>query len=178
MSPADAWRTLSSEFPDAYLLVVGPFEARDALPPDVVERLRGDARVRLVGPRDDTPQLFSAMDVVALPTYREGFPNVPLEAAAMARPVVATTVPGCTDAVADGVTGSLVPPRDAAALATALRAYLVDPELRAQHGRAGRERVLREFRQEAVWGAIEREYERLLAVHVAPDARAGAGLAG
>lgn len=160
---AEAWRSLREEFPDAHLLVVGPLEERDALPPDVVERLRSDASVHLVGFENDTPPLFAAMDVVALPTYREGFPNVPLEAAAMELPIVATLVPGCTDAVADGITGTLVPARDAAALSRAIAAYLRDPALSARHGLAGRERILRDFQQEALWEAVAHEYDSLLA---------------
>ena len=110
----------------------------------------------------DTPPLYAAMDVVVLPTYREGFPVVPMEAAAMELPVVATEVPGCVDAVQDSVTGTLVPPRDASALTEAIRHYLLDPELRRQHGRAGRERMLREFRQEDIWEELYAEYTRLL----------------
>jgi glycosyltransferase involved in cell wall biosynthesis len=97
-----------------------------------------------------------------LPTYREGFPNVLLEAAAMERPVVATRVPGCVDAVEEGATGTLVPARDAGALAGAIGAYLADPALAAAHGRAGRARVLRDFRREAIWEALAAEYRALL----------------
>ncbi len=91
------------------------------------------------------------MDVLVLPTYREGFPLVPLEASAMGLPVVATSIPGCVDAVVDGITGTLIPPYDATALAEAIRLYLLHPELRRQHGKAGRARVLREFCPEDVW---------------------------
>ena len=60
------------------------------------------------------------------------------------------------------MTGTLVPPRDAAALTEAIRRYLLDPELRRRHGRAGRERVLREFRPEDIWEELYAEYTRLL----------------
>jgi glycosyltransferase involved in cell wall biosynthesis len=102
------------------------------------------------------------MDILTLPTYREGFPNTPLEAAAMQLPIVTTRIPGCIDAVQDGVTGMLVPPRNAQALAEAIRTYLNNPELRRQHGQAGRDRVLISFRQEAIWDAFYQEYMRLL----------------
>ena len=93
-------------------------------------------RVRLTGLVHDMPAHYRAMDVLALPTYREGFPNTPLEAAAMGIPVVATRVVGCVDAVVDGETGTLVPPRDASSLARALAAYLDSPDLGRRHGQA------------------------------------------
>jgi glycosyltransferase involved in cell wall biosynthesis len=159
---AAAWRLLREEYPEAHLLIVGPFETRDPIPAEEVASLHADSRVHLTGVDWNTPPLYSAMDVVALPTYREGFPNVPLEAAAMGLPVVATSVPGCIEAVHDGVTGLLIPPRDSAALAAALSSYLDDQDMRIEHGRAGRERVLQEFRQEELWEAILEEYRRLL----------------
>lgn len=160
---ASAWRGLRDRHPRLHLVVVGPFEAEDAPPAEVVEALRSDPRVHFTGLEWDTPRLYAVMDVVALPTYREGFPNVPLEAAAMGLPVVATTVPGCIDAVQDGVTGTLVPPRNAVALADALERYISNPALRAAHGAAGRRRVLAEFRPETIWQAIAAEYRELLA---------------
>jgi glycosyltransferase involved in cell wall biosynthesis len=159
----EAWSRLRAAHPQAHLLVVGPFEPQDPVSSDVERALREDPRVHLAGEDWNTPPLYAAMDVVALPTYREGFPNVPLEAAAMGLPVVATRVPGCVDAVADDTTGVLVPPRDAAALEGALRAYVADEVLRRRHGAAGRARVLREFRQEALWEALHAEYAALLA---------------
>jgi len=158
----EAWGQLRSEFEDLHLLVVGPAEAEDPLPKDAKLALESDPRIHLVGLNWDTPRLYSAMDVVVLPTYREGFPMVPLEAASMGLPVVATRVPGCTDAVQDGVTGTLVPPRDSRALSEAIRHYLRSSHLRRVHGDAARAHVIREFRQEKFWGALAGEYRSLL----------------
>jgi glycosyltransferase involved in cell wall biosynthesis len=97
-----------------------------------------------------------------VPTYREGFPTVFLEAAAMELPVVGTRIPGCVNAVEDGKTGTLVAPYDARGLTGVLRVYLGDAEFRRQHGRAGRRRVLREFRPEGIAEALFQEYLRLL----------------
>jgi glycosyltransferase involved in cell wall biosynthesis len=168
---ARAWANLRDRHPSLHLLLVGEPESNDPLPDGVLSSLRADPRVHLTGHEWDTPPLYAAMDVVALPTYREGFPNVALEAAAMALPLVATSVPGCVDAVRDGVTGILVPPRDPEALAAALDRYLANPPLRAEHGAAGRLRALQEFGQEAIWSALAAEYRALLAP---PPARAAA----
>ncbi|ABS26832.1 glycosyl transferase group 1 [Anaeromyxobacter sp. Fw109-5] len=155
-----AWRTLRRDLPDVRLVLVGPLERQDPVPPAVAASLRNDPRVLMVGFEWDTPRYFRAMDVLALPSYREGFGVVSIEAAAMGLPVVASRIPGCLDAVLDGVTGTLVRPGDDRALCSALLAYLADPELRARHGEAGRARVLREFQQERLWRALEAEYLR------------------
>jgi glycosyltransferase involved in cell wall biosynthesis len=159
-----ACESLLDDYPSFHLLMVGPFESRDSVPPSIENILRTHPNIHCTGMDWNTPPLYSAMDVVVLPSYREGFPSVPLEAGAMRLPVVATTVPGCVDAVIDGVTGILVPPRDCEALADAVKKYLNSPDLRLRHGRAGRERVLREFGQEDIWKAIHAEYQRLLSV--------------
>ena len=110
---AEAWHSLRDRYPDLRLLVVGPFEKRDPVSEDVARLIREDPRITYVGVQWNTPPLYAAMDLVVLPTYREGFPVVPLEAAAMALPVVATRIPGCVDAIEDGVTGTLVEARNA-----------------------------------------------------------------
>ncbi len=157
-----AWKMLRDEFPNLHLLVVGMLETQDPVDSDVVDILQNDDRIHLTDRQWDTPPFYAAMDLLVLPTYREGLPNVPLEAAAMRLPVVATRIPGCIDAVQDGVTGSLVPPYDGEALANAIRCYLLDSSLREDHAIAGRNRVLDFFRQEKIWEALEQEYVDLL----------------
>ena len=153
----EAWKAIRPSHPDAHLVLVGPAETDDAVPAPVLAELKGDARVHLTGLEWDTPPLYAAMDVLCLPTYREGFPNVVLEAGAMSLPVAGTRVPGVTDAVVDGVTGILVPPQDSAALASALGRYVSDTRLRARHGQAARAHAI-EFQQEKVWDALVAYY--------------------
>jgi glycosyltransferase involved in cell wall biosynthesis len=162
----EAWRQLRERYPDMHLMVVGPFQSHDPIPAEVEEGLAGDPRVHLVGWVEDTPAYYAAMDVLTLPSYCEGFPYAILEAAAMGLPLIATRVPGCVDAVVDGVTGMLVPARDACALAAAVAAYMEDAALRHRHGRAGRERVVSEFGQQEVWEALLGEYWELLATRL------------
>jgi glycosyltransferase involved in cell wall biosynthesis len=97
------------------------------------------------GQREDMPAIMAAVHIVALPSYREGFPKVLLEAAASMRPVVATDVPGCREIVRDGENGLLVPPRDAGALAEALVRLIDSPGLRRRMGERGRQIITRDF---------------------------------
>jgi glycosyltransferase involved in cell wall biosynthesis len=90
------------------------------------------------GHRSDMHVVLSAARVVVLPSYREGLPKVLIEAAACARAVVTTDVPGCRDAIEPGVTGLLVPVRDAVALAAAIDELLRDPARCTAMGHAGR----------------------------------------
>ena len=159
---ADAWASLSTEFPNLHWLLVGDTEPHDPLPSNVLDRLRTDPRIHWTGWRDNLAEVYGAMDLLVLPSYREGFPVVALEAAAMALPVVATRVPGTVDAVQHGITGLLVDPRDSHALAKAIGRYLLDPQLRAAHGVSGRRRTLQEFPPESIWRAVEQEYMTLL----------------
>lgn len=101
---------------------------------------------------------LSAMDVLALPTKREGFPNVVLEAACAGVPTVTTRATGAIDSVIDGRTGIQFDFGDAKALADALVRLRDDPELRTDMGRAAQHRAETEFAPERVWRGVERIY--------------------
>ena len=159
---AQAWRVLREEWPSLHLLVAGPFESEDPIPADVEATLRGDPRVHLAGMVHDMPGIYRTLDLLVLPSYREGFNTALLEAAAMGLPVVATRISGCVDAVRDGETGLLVPVRDAQALIDAIGRYLGDPALRRRHGANGRRRALQEFAPGRLREALFQEYVRLL----------------
>jgi glycosyltransferase involved in cell wall biosynthesis len=160
-----AWKGVRLRYPNAYLLVVGFFEERDSIPAEVRRRLEQDDRVRLAGTVWDTPPMYAAMDLLCLPSFREGLPGTPLEASAMRLPVVATRIPGCIDAVRDGVTGTLVEPGNVAQLESAIVSYLSDDRLRLEHGVAGRQWVIDQFQRERLWAAIANEYGRLIDQH-------------
>ncbi len=157
-----AFDQVLERWPEARLLLVGDFEPGDPLPPEVARRIEADPRIVRPGFVEDTSPFFPLMDVLALPSYREGFPISALEASAAGIPVVGFRSTGIVDAVEDGVTGTLVPKGDIDALAAAFATYLDRPELRSAHGHAGRDRVLRAYRRETVWEAWHDEYRRLL----------------
>lgn len=160
---AAAWSAIRDQHPRTRLLLVGKWETESQVSPSCREMLERDPRVHLPGRVEDVAPWYRLMSIFVFPSHgTEGFPNAPMEAASMRLPVIASRVVGNIDAVHHGVTGQLIPPRDAVALAGALRRYLDSPSLRTTHGSAGRQRVLERFQQEVVWQALFAEYLRLL----------------
>lgn len=160
---AQAFAGLRERFPDLTLIVVGPLEPeRDPLPAEILHQLRADSRIHLVG-YDPSPERYLALaTVLCLPSYREGFGNVVIEAAALGVPAVGTRITGLSDAIVDGRTGVLVPPKDSAALTAALASLLENEPLRRELGRAARSRALAEFDSHVVNRHVLREYDSLL----------------
>jgi len=104
-----------------------------------------------VGVSDDMLKWYQAMDVLVLPTFREGFPNVPLEAAACGVPTIASRATGAIDSVVDGHTGLLVDVQDVGQTADAISRIAADASFRTQLGEAARSRVLKDFQPESIW---------------------------
>jgi glycosyltransferase involved in cell wall biosynthesis len=158
----DAFDLVLKERPDARLLMVGEFETGDPVPEEYVQRIKTDPRIIWPGYADEPGPYYLAMDVLAFPTYREGFGNVSIEAGMASKPVVVYNATGAVDTVRDGITGTVVPLGDRAALAKALLAYLNNQELRLRHGAANLEMSLRDYRPEIIWHALEQQFRELL----------------
>jgi lipopolysaccharide/colanic/teichoic acid biosynthesis glycosyltransferase/glycosyltransferase involved in cell wall biosynthesis len=159
----ESFQRLRRAYPSLRLLLVGDFEQGDAVEPEVRRCIESDDAIIRPGFVSDTAPYYRLMDVLALPTYREGFPGVPLEAQASGVPVVTTRATGAVDSLIDGVTGFLVPVGDTEALTAAIGKLLSDSELRQRMGKAGRERMERDFHPEFIWEALVRLYRDLLA---------------
>lgn len=158
----DASRMLDRRGSHTQLLIIGDGEERQALR-QYIARNGLEPRVRLLGFREDIPALLNVLDVFVLSSLTEGVSAALLEAMAVGLPVVATRVGGNPEVVEDGVTGQLVPPNDASALAEAVALYARDKSARLEHGRAGRDRVRREFTVESAVTAYVSLYEGALA---------------
>jgi len=117
--------------------------------------------IHIVGYSDTPERYLAASDIMALPSYREGFGTVVIEAAAMGVPTVGTSITGLSDAIVNEVTGLMVPPRDTGALTDALRRLVVDPELRDRLGTSARRRCLQLFDSNLVNLKLVEEYRGL-----------------
>lgn len=153
----EAFALVWSAYPEAWLLLVGEGPMRPEL--EARAMILGIAgRVQFLGDRSDVPELLGAMDVFALSSVSEGLPLTVLEAMAAGLPVVSTRVGGVPEAVVDGETGLLTPPKDPRALADALIGLLADPMERRRLGAAGRTRARERFDLGRMVDAYEAAY--------------------
>jgi glycosyltransferase involved in cell wall biosynthesis len=157
----EALPSLVREWPELIVLVAGDGPERSTLEAEAASR--GIARhVRFLGPRSDIVRIMQTLDVLVLPSLKESFPIVLLEAMAMRRAAVATNVGGVSEAVLDGETGFVVPPAEPAALGAAIARCLRSEDLKSM-GAAGRLRVERHFTAAAMAAKTEALYRELVA---------------
>jgi glycosyltransferase involved in cell wall biosynthesis len=148
--------------PAATFVLAGDGPLRQELEAQAREQGVAD-RCVFLGERTDVPDLLAAADVVVLPSLFEGLPVSVLEAMAAERPVVATAIGGTDEAITGEDTGILVPPRDPAALAAAIRRLQADPGLARRLASAGRARVERAFSATGTARAVMRIYDEVVA---------------
>jgi glycosyltransferase involved in cell wall biosynthesis len=153
--------------PSTRLLLVGWFDAsEDALDPALRERILRHPQIHCTGFVSDAAPYYRAMDVFVLPTWREGFPNVVLEAAATGLPVITTESTGARDSVLPEVTGLLIPPGHPDAIYEAVMKLIRDPERRGCMGKAARAWILEHYVEARVVGMTVDYYKSLLDTRV------------
>lgn len=169
-----AARMAQRDAPGLHMLMVGTID-RDGGPEFAsISDVQNDSQWSWAGWQPDVEKYYPAMDFLVLPSYREGFPTVVLEAAAMGVPSIVADTTGCVDAVVHRQTGIVVPVRDSKTLAEAMVLYSRDAEVREKHGRGARKRVCSQFSQDSVQSLLVEEYERLwesLASRTCPEPR-------
>lgn len=159
----DAFDMIVKAEPRTHLLLVGWFDdAEDALGEDVRTRIESNPQIHLTGFVEFTAPYYRAMDLMVLPTWREGFPNSVLEAAATGIPVITTESTGARDSVVPEVTGLLIPPGYPVAIAEAVLKLLRDAERRRRMGKAARAWVQKRYMDERVLGLTVAYYRSLL----------------
>jgi glycosyltransferase involved in cell wall biosynthesis len=160
----DAARLLLSQRRNLECLLAGqPDEGNPAaVPENTLLAWQAEGIVQWLGHVEDMPALLQSVDVVVLPSYREGLPKVLIEAAACGLPLVTTDVPGCRHVVENGVDGLLVPPKNPAALAQAIGMLDDHPELRARLGGAARRKALALFDERTIVARTLDVYRELI----------------
>lgn len=153
-----AFDLLAGRVPDVQLVVIGDYEEGSPVPRDLRDRIRDDPAITHLPWSDAPERTYPAFDVVAFPSYREGLPNVVMEAQASGVPVAGYDATGTRDAVSDEARAFLVPTGDAEALARALATLLTDEALRDGLIARNREWVAATFSQERIWSDLERIY--------------------
>ncbi len=160
-----AFKILQHEFPDTRLVIVGDGELKEKLSRQADDSGIGD-RVDFVGhvPNSGLPAFYANSDLVVLPSISrlEAFGIALIEAMACGKPVVASSIPGVSEVVEEGVTGFLVPPKDAPALAEAISRIIQDKNLASKMGRKARERVEGNYTWERVASSYDRLYRDLI----------------
>lgn len=159
----EAFRAVRGQHPEARLLVVGPTDESkaDALRPERAAAYGiADACV-FPGFRTDVEAMYAVMDVFVLPSHREGFPRAVMEASAMGKPVVATNIRGCREAVVHERSGLLVPVKDPPALGAAIERLVRDAELRDRLGKGASDLARERFDEQRIFRTVRDTYERL-----------------
>jgi glycosyltransferase involved in cell wall biosynthesis len=149
--------------PSTRLLLVGWFDvAEDAVDPGLRMRILRHPQIYCTGFVPDTAPYYRAMDLLVLPTWREGFPNVVLEAAATGIPVVTTECTGARDSVLPEITGLMIPPGHPDAIYEAVMKLIRDPKRRQLMGRSARAWILENYVESRVVGMTVDYYKGLL----------------
>lgn len=158
----EAFTRLQQEHPDARLLLVGPFEKElDPLPQDVYHTIQSHQAIYWAGWQDDVRPWFAAADALVLPSYREGFPNVVMQAGAMEIPSVVSDINGCNEIIIEGENGLIIPPHDAVALYQGMKRIIEDKALYTHCKQNARPLIASRYRQEDVWRATLEMYRSL-----------------
>lgn len=150
----DAFLTLCQTNAHLRLLMVGPYETTNPLPQKYIDIIYNHPKIIFVGKVNNMPNYYGCMNVLVLPSFREGFGYVLIEAAAMQIPVIAPNIPGCKDALVPNYNGLIFEKGNTSQLIKNISCYINDPNLQTQHGNNGLAWVSKHFNQTKIWEQI------------------------
>lgn len=158
-----AFIRLHQQYPQARLLLVGPFEKKlDPVLPETEKAIQEYPAIRFFGRQSDVRPFLAASDALVFPSYREGFPNVVLQAGAMGLPSIVTNINGCNEIILPNENGVIIPSKDEKALYQAMENFLLNPdEVKRMAGNA-RSMIASRYNQKIVWEALLKEYKRII----------------
>lgn len=159
----EAFGRLNKEHPDTRLLLVGRQEPElDPLKPETLAAIDHDKSIEAVGQQSDVRPWLAASDVFVFPSYREGFPNVVIEAGAMCLPSIVTDINGSREIIIEGKNGAIIPPRDADALYMAMKSFLEYPDIRTKMATNARPLIASRYEQSYVRHCLMEYYHEIL----------------
>jgi len=156
----DAFEKLEKEY-KIKLLLVGPYESDDLISDNHLQRIKNNNNIIEVGFSNEVPLFTYIFDVLLLASYREGFGNVVIEAAAVGTPAIVSDIPGARDTIEEGKTGLYICPQDVNSLYFAMKFYLENRTVVLDHGEKAKERVIKYFANEIIWREQETLYNIL-----------------
>lgn len=157
-----AFNRLNRQMAATRLLLVGKFEDDlDPVLPETKQMIENNSKIKFVGYQKDVRPYLAAADVAVLPSYREGFPNIVIQAGAMGLAQIVTDINGCNEIVIDGRNGLIIPKQDEQALYEAMRKLATDHNMTARMAASARELIASRYRQQDVWEATLRMYKNL-----------------
>ena len=155
----EAFVQLQQQHPDTRLLLVGPFEEElDPVAPETRRQIENHPHIEWVGWQNDIRPFLLASDVFVFPSYREGFPNVVIQAGAMGLPSIVTNINGSSEIIEEGVNGYIIPSHSPAALLQAME-RMTDPRLRRALAEQARPLVAQRYERKALWKALLQYYQ-------------------
>lgn len=159
----DAFEALSSIYPQIQLILVGPEEPElDPLKEETRGKIHRIPHIHPVGSQKDVRPWYAAANALVFPSYREGFPNVVIEAGAMGLPSIVTDINGSREIIMDGVNGVIVPSKDTTALQKAMEEFILQPTQTLVMGQKARPMVETRYEQSYVWNCLKEFYQNVL----------------
>ena len=157
-----AFELLQKDHPKAKLLLVGDYEADlDPLLPNTLERIHSNSSILAMGFQSDVRPYLALSDALVFPSYREGFPNVVMQAGAMGMPSVVTNINGCNEIIVEGLNGIIIPVKNEKAIMEAMLIMIENKELYQQMKQNARTMIVSRYEQQVVWEAVLEEYKKL-----------------
>ena len=157
-----AFKKIKITHPNAKLLLVGPLETElDPLLPTTIEAIENVKNIIAVGYQNDVRLYFAIANCLVFPSYREGFPNVVMQAGAMGLPSIVSNINGCNEIIVKGENGLIIPPKDEKSLYDAMLTFMEDEDFYAKLKQNARSMIVERYEQKVVWEALLKEYQMM-----------------
>ncbi|HMF73528.1 MAG TPA: glycosyltransferase, partial [Flavitalea sp.] len=156
----EAFNRLKLQFSNVRLLLVGPFEPKlDPISEKTAQLIGTDERITLVGFQQDVRPYYMISHALAFPSYREGFPNVPMQAGCFDLPCVVTDINGCNEIIEEEENGLIIPAKDVDRLESAMKRLMQDENLYLHMKKQARRMIVERYEQQLLWNIILKEYQ-------------------